>query len=214
LLFRRKAYCLRVSIRKSPAQPNKTVVQYQIATLAHDFPAPDDARHVEIEDSRWILKCETPRDLAATAVYYRTAMRDLGFTNPPHETSIDKSLSLAFESADHDLVLVSLTAAGKDGTKVRLEGYSAAFREAMKKAQAEEEKKREAQKKAEAEAKAEAEKKFQEASKRQDAEINAAVKDALNGEMHPEKPGEQSELSKQIQADVKAQLEEAMKKKD
>ena len=160
LLFRKKAYSLGVSISKPAAQPNKSAVQYFVTTLARDLPAPADAKHVEIEDSRWILMCEVPRDLKATADYYRAAMREIGFSAPPRETPSGKSLTLSFESGDHDLVLVSLATTDEHGTKVKLEGYSAAFREAMKKAEAAAEVKREAREKAEAEAKAEMAKKM------------------------------------------------------
>ena len=155
LLFRKKAYSLGVSISKSAAQPSKSAVQYFATTLARDLPAPADAKQVEIQDSRWILMCEVPRDLKATADYYRAAMQEIGFPAKPLETPSGKSLTLSFESGDHDLVLVSLATTDEHGTKVKLEGYSAAFREAMKKADAEAAVKREARERTEAEAKAE-----------------------------------------------------------
>ena len=108
LLFRKKAYSLGVSISIPPAEPGKSAVQYHITTLARDMPAPADAGHVEIEDSRWILMCESPRDMAATADFYRAAMKEIGFTAAPKESSSDKWRTLSFESPDHDLVMVTL----------------------------------------------------------------------------------------------------------
>ena len=61
LLFRKKAYNLRASISKPAAAPTKSAVEYIVTTLARDLPAPADAKHVEIQDSRWILMCEVPR---------------------------------------------------------------------------------------------------------------------------------------------------------
>ena len=175
LLFRKKAYRVGVWISKPATQPNKSTVQYGVGTLAHDLPAPEDARHVEIKDSRWIMMCEVPRDLDATADYYRKAMREIGFPSQPHETPFGKALALSFESEGHDLVLVSLQAADEHTTKVKLEGYSAAFREAMKKADALAKAKRDAQEKADAQAKAERVKAFEEDFKRQDDLIKGAI---------------------------------------
>lgn len=208
LLFRKKAYSLAVSISRSPAQPTKTAVQYYVSTFAHDLPAPADARHVEIQDSRWILMCEVPRDPAAAAEYYRTAMQEIGFPARPHETSSGKALALSFESQEHDIVLVNLQAADEHTTKVKLEGYSAAFREAMKKAAAEARVKQELQQKAEAQAKAERVRAFEAASKRQDDMINAAIGNVLSESTQPTK---QTELSKSIQADVKAKINKAFR---
>ena len=106
------------------------------------------------------------------------AMRDIGFPAPPLETPSDsgKSLTLSFESGGHDLVLVSLAATDEHSTKVKLEGYSAAFREAMKKAEAAAAAKREASQKAEAEAKVERAKAWKEASKKQDEMLDAALR--------------------------------------
>jgi hypothetical protein len=157
------------------------------------MPAPTDARHIEIEDSRWILMCEVPGDLAGTAAFYRGAMREIGFSLPPHETAMPQSLTLSFESEGHDLILVSLNAADAHSTKIKLEGYTAAFRAAMKKAEEAAKLKREAEEKAAAEAKAAAIKAFQEASKKQDDIINAAIESALKKATQPGK-----------QADVKA----------
>jgi hypothetical protein len=210
LLFRKKAYSLGVSISKPAARPNMIAVQYFVKTLARDLPAPADAKHVEIEDSRWILKCEVPGDLKSAADYYRTAMREIGFPDPPRETPFGKELALSFESPDHDLVLVSLTGTGDHATKVKLEGYSAAFREAMKKAEAAEKLKQEARAKEEARAKAEMAKEIKAACKRQDEMMQSAIEKAMKNASQPAK---QSDLSKKIQADVEAELEKAFKDK-
>lgn len=208
LLFRKKGYTVRLFISNPAAQPDKVAVQYSVATLEHDLPAPEDAKNVQIEDSRWILLCEVPRDMAATAEYYRKAMQGIGFTSPPHETPAGKSVSLSFESEDRDLVLISLKAAGDRATQVKLEGYSAAFREAMKKSEIAAKAKRESEARAAAKDKAERAKAFEEASKRQEAMIDDAISGALKEATQPSK---QSELSKKIQADVKSRLDKALK---
>ncbi len=168
LLFRKKAYSLGVSISIPPADPGKTAVQCHVTTLARDMPAPADAGHVEIADSRWIMMCDTPGDMAAAAEYYRKAMKEVGFPDAPKENSSDNWRTLSFESPDHNLVLITLqpakeknakekNAKEKDakvqGTKVKLEGYSAAFLEAQKKAATAAKLKRLAQEKADIEAK-------------------------------------------------------------
>jgi hypothetical protein len=207
LLFRKKGYSVSVSISKSPANPGKTAVQYGVETLARDMPAPADAKGVEIADSRWILKCEIPGDKATAAAFYRKAMPEIGFTAPPYETTSGTSMSLSFESPGHDLVIVSLGGKDARGTKVELEGYTAAFREAMKKAEADEKAKHEAETKAEEADKAARKKAMTEEFKKQDEAINAAVDKAMKGATDPAK---QSDLSKEIQADVKAKLDEAL----
>lgn len=210
LLFRQKACSVRVFISKPAGEPDKVAVQCSVAMLEHDLPAPEDAQHVQIQDSRWILTCEVPRDIAGTAQYYRQAMPDIGFPSPPHESSADKSLSLSlsFEAEDHDLVIVSLKAAGDQVTQVKLEGYSAAFREEMKKAGATAQAKQEAEAKAAAQASAERAKESDEASKRQDAAVNRAVGDVLKEAM---KPSEQTDPTDKIQAEINSQLENALK---
>ncbi len=146
LLFRKKGYSLGVSISIPPVDPGKTAVQCHVTTLARDMPAPADAGHVEIEDSRWIMMCDTPGEMSAAADFYRKAMKEVGFPDAPKENSSDNWRTLSFESPDHDLVVVTLQP-GKEkdakeqstkdkGTKVKLEGYTAAFREALKKADA------------------------------------------------------------------------------
>jgi hypothetical protein len=207
LLFRKKAYSLHVSIGKPAAQPDKSSVQYYITTLARDMPAPPDAGHVEIEDSRWILTCDTPRDVAAAADYYRTAMKEIGFAAAPKETSSDKWRTLAFESPDHDLVVVSLEPAKDKGAKVKLEGYSAAFREALKKAEEADRLKREAEEKAAAADKAARIKAFQAESARQDKIIESAIGAAVKSATQSGLP---KGSSKKIEDDVKAKVEKAL----
>jgi hypothetical protein len=204
LLFHKKIYSLVVSISKPATQPAKSAVQILVTTLAHDLPAPPDARKVEIEDSQWKLMCEIPRDLAEVADYYRSAMKETGFPSPPIETPFGQSLTLSFESAGHDLVVVSLTATGEHSTQVKLEGYSAAFREAMKKAEVLAAEKREAQKKADAALKAEMIKAHEAAAKQQEGKIQDAIDSALKGATQPGKP---SDISQKIQAEVKAKLD-------
>jgi hypothetical protein len=185
LLFRQKAYSLAVTISRPPAQPDKTAVQYLASTLSHDLPAPADAQHIEIQDARWILMCDIPRDLAAAAEYYGKAMLEIGFSARPHDVPTGKSMTISFESGAHDVVLVTLAATDGPATKVKLEGYSAAFLETMKQAEADAKIKREAQEKAAAEAKAERAKSFDAASKQQDDLINRAIGKALS---EPTKP--------------------------
>ena len=122
----------------------------------HDIPTPIDARHIAIQDSRWIMTCEIPRDLPSAADNYLKAMGEIGFTPRPHEPPSGKSASLSFESAGHDVVLVTLTAAVNHATMVKLEGYSASFLEAMKKAAAEAKIKHDAQERDQAKAAAKA----------------------------------------------------------
>ncbi len=208
LLFRKKACSVRVFINKPAGEPDKVAVQCSVAMLERDLPAPEDAQHVQIQDSRWMLTCEIPRDMAATAQYYRQAMPDIGFPSPPHESSADKSLSLSFEAEDHDLIIVSLKAAGDQVTQVKLEGYSAAFREKMKQAAATAQAKQEAEAKAAAKASAERAKESEEASKREDATINRAIGDVLKEAM---KPSGQTDPTDKIQAEINSQLENALK---
>ena len=187
LLFRKKVYSLGVSISKPAAQPGKSAVQYQVSTLSHDLPAPADAKHIEIQESRWTMACEIPRDLAAAADYYRKALPAVGFAARPHETPIGKELILSFESDGRDVVVVHLKAAEEHATKVNLEGYSAAFRAAMEKAGAEAKVKREAREKADLQEKAEKAKAFAARFKQQDDAINAAIKKATSEAMQPAK---------------------------
>jgi hypothetical protein len=208
ILFRKKGYSVRIFINKPASQPDKIAVQSSVATLEHDLPAPDDAKNVQIQESRWRLTCEVPRDISGTAEYYRKTMQSIGFPSPPHETPTGKAMTLSFESDDHDLVLVSLKAADEHTTQVKLEGYSAGFREAMKKAEVVAKAKREAEAKAASQAKAERAKAFEEASRRQDAMIDSAIGNALKEATQPSK---QTDLSKKIQADVKTQLDKALK---
>ncbi len=187
LLFRKKAYSIEVSISRPPAQPDKTAVQYQVSTLAHDLPAPADAAHVEIQDSRWILTCDVPRDLAATVNYYVKAMQEIGFSARSHDPPSGKAMTISFESAEHDVVLVTLTPSDERATKARIEGYSAAFLERAKQAAAEAKSKREAEEKTAAEAKAEMAKKIEAASKQQDAIIQGALEKAMSDAVLPSK---------------------------
>jgi hypothetical protein len=207
LLFHKKAYSLGVAISIPPAEPGKTAVQYHVTTLARDMPAPADAKHVEIEDSRWILMCDAPGDVAAAADFYRTAMKGIGFTAPPHETSSDKWRTLSFESPDKDLVLVTLEPAKDKGTKVKLEGYSAAFREALRKLEAAAKLKREAQEKADAADKAARVKAFKEESDRQDKVIQGEIDKAVKGATKSLPPGD----SKKIEEDVKDKVQKALR---
>ena len=208
LLFRKKACSVRVFINKPAGEPDKVAVQGSVAMLEHDLPAPEDAQNVQIEDSRWMLTCEVPRDIVGTAQYYRQAMPGIGFPSQPHESPAEKSLSLSFEADDHDLVIVSLKALGDQVTQVKLEGYSAAFRAAMKKEAAAAQAKQDAEAKAAAQAEAERAKEFEEVSKRQDAMINRAIGDVLK---EATKPSKQTDLSKEIQAEINSQLEKARK---
>ncbi len=182
MLYRKKAYSVSVSVSKSPAN-GKTAVQYIVKTLARDLPAPSDAKQLQIADDRWILMCEVPRAVAATAEFYGKAMAEVGIASPPKETKSGESVTLSFEADNHDLVLVSLQSGGEQSTKVKLEGFTAAFREKLKQAQVEAaEKSRaadEAQADAVAKAKAEHDKAAEDATSKQQEMIDSAIGDAL-----------------------------------
>lgn len=126
MTFRKKACSLSVAVSNAPAKPGRTSVQYAVSAFAHEMPAPADARHVEVQDRQWYLTCEIPRDLAAVAEYYRAAMPDVGFKGKPHETPIDKNLTMSFRSETHDVVLVELKPLDERSTQVTLRGFSAA----------------------------------------------------------------------------------------
>jgi hypothetical protein len=206
LLFLKKAYTLHVSVMIPPAEPGKTSVTFAISTLARDMPSPTDAAHIEIEDSRWIMMCETPGETATAADYYRKAMKELGFTTPPRESSSDKWRTLSFESADKDLVVVTLQPAKDKGTKVKLEGFTAAFLEAVDKARDAARQKHEAEEKADAADKAARAKKFREESERQDKIMNDAIGSAVKSATQSAASGD----SKKIEDDVKSKMEKAL----
>lgn len=204
MLFRKKAYSVSVSVSKSAAN-GKTAVQYNVKTLARDLPAPPDAKKVEVQDERWVLLCEVPRAVAATAEYYRKAMAEIGFASPPRETTSGEAMTLSFEADNHDLVLVGLQSAGEQSTKVKLEGFTAAFREKLKKAQAEAvEHSRvtaEAEAAAVAKAKAEHDKAVEEATSKQREMIDSAIGDALKDAAKSLPP----DLSKKLENDLNPQ---------
>ena len=75
---------------------------------------------------------------------------------------------------------MNLTATDEHTTKVKLEGYSAAFLEAMKKAKVEAKIKLEAREKAETQEKAKPAKALEATSKQQDDMINDAIRKALS----------------------------------
>jgi hypothetical protein len=204
MLFRKKAYSLSVSVSKSAAN-GKTAVQYNVKTLAHDLPAPPDAKQVQLQDERWVLMCEVPRTVAATAEYYRNAMAEVGFASPPRETTSGEAVTLSFEADTQDLVLVSLQPAGEQSTKVKLEGFSAAFREKLKQAQAESLEKSRAAADAEADAAAKAkaahDKAFEDATSKQSEMIDAAIGDALKDAAKSLPP----DISKKLENDLKTQ---------
>jgi hypothetical protein len=201
MLFRKRAYSVSVSVSKSPANA-KTAVQYNVKTLAHDFPAPADAKQVQIQDERWILLCEVPRVVAATAEFYRKAMAEVGFASPPRETTSNKAVTLSFEADNHDLVLVSLQPASEQSTKVKLEGLTAAFREQLRKAQAETAENSRAAAAA-AKAKAEHAKAVEDATGQHRGMIDAAIRDALKDAAK----SVPSDLSKKLEDDLKSRLD-------
>jgi hypothetical protein len=204
MLFRKKAYSVSVSVSKSAAN-GKTAVQYNVKTLARDLPAPPDAKKVAIQDDRWVLLCEVPRAVAAAAAYYRKAMAEVGFASPPRETTSGEAMTLSFEADNHDLVLVGLQSAGEQSTKVKLEGFTAAFREKLKRAQAEavEHSRATADAEAAAVAKAKAahDKPVEEATSKQREMIDAAIGDALKDAAKSVTP----DLSKKLENDLNPQ---------
>ena len=179
MLFLKKAYTLSVSISRPQAQPDKTAIQYYVSTLSHDLPVPANARQVEIQDSRWILRCTAPGSLASTSDFYSKALQEIGFVARPHDAASGKTQYISFESDQHDVVLVTLTSTDDHGTKVKLEGYTATFLQAMKDAAAKEKIAREAREKQEALDKAERAKAFEARFKKQDDKINDAIGKAL-----------------------------------
>ena len=166
--------------------------------------------------------CDTPRDMAAAADFYRAAMKEVGFTAAPKENSSDKWRTLSFESPDHDLILVTLQPAkekgGKEqgakdqgtreqGTTVKLEGYSAAFLEAMKKAEAAAKLNRAAQEKAAEEDKAARAKAFKEKFDRQDKLIDSAIGNAIKRATQSLPSGKPSD---KIEDEIKAKTQKAL----
>ena len=108
-------------------------------------------------------------------------MQEVGFPARPVDAPFAKAMTISFESDGHNVVLVNLTATDEHATKVKLEGYSATFLEAMKKAKAEARIKQDADAaKAEAQAKAERAEAHGQLHKQPDDIINAAIRKALS----------------------------------
>ena len=118
--------------------------------------------------------CDIPHDLTAAVNYYGKAMQEIGFSARSHDPPSGKAMTISFESAEHDVVLVTLTPVDEHATKAHIEGYATAFLERAKQAAAEAKSKREVEEKAAAEAKAEMAKTMEAASKQQDAIIQGA----------------------------------------
>ena len=123
--LRNQGYLVSVFVSKAPAQDNKTVVQYQVRTIAHELPAPADARSVEFDDERQILMCEAPGDVVDAEKFYRDAMPKAGFKTLENETPKPNRILLRFEPAEKGIMLVDLTTKDHETTKVKFTWYSA-----------------------------------------------------------------------------------------
>lgn len=196
LTFRQNACSLGVTISRAPAKPGKASVQYIATTLARDLPAPSDARKVQLDDTRWYLSCEIPRDLAAVAQYYREAMPKIGFAARPSETPNGNSLSLSFASDNHDVMLVQLKSTGDHSTLATLQGMTAETIAQLEATRQKHDRSQPGGKPARTTPTPE--------SNAVDAEMRKAISEAAD-------PDKQTPLSRQIQAKVKAQLDEAMR---
>lgn len=123
--FRNKGYLVSGSVGVAPAQQNKTMVQYQVRTLAHELPAPADAVKVEYDDERWMLNCEVPGGLGVAESYYLKTMPELGYKPLKHDEPRDKSRLLRFGTPEKGILLLTIRTEDHKASQVEFLHYSA-----------------------------------------------------------------------------------------
>lgn len=122
--FRKQGYVASASVGVAPAQQNKTMVQYQVRTLAHELPAPLKATKVEFDDDRVTLDCDIPDDLEAVDKFYAQAMPAAGCRALEHDEPRDKGHILRYETPDKGIFLIRLKTEDHKSTHVNFLYYS------------------------------------------------------------------------------------------
>jgi hypothetical protein len=131
LTFRKQGYALMVLLGVNPVH-KKTYVQYLVATLAHELPAPANATRIVFNDDEWTLSCEVPGDLKAGAEFYKMAMPAAGYTPLASRDPQPGYRSLRFGTAQGDIISVRLSSKDGQPTKVHIECIPAAVVAKMK----------------------------------------------------------------------------------
>ena len=112
----------------APAQDGKTSVQYSLALLPGDMPAPADATDLEFDKAEPYLAFKTGQTVEALIDFYREAMPTTGWSELPDSASIAPEgalLSFANE-ADETALMVELIPGADNLTQVTLQGFDAA----------------------------------------------------------------------------------------
>jgi hypothetical protein len=131
--LRKEGYALGVFISSAKAEGKPTTVQYGVAALGHELPAPADATDIEFDDSAWTMRCDSPSNMEATADYYRKAMPAAGYKPLSGEKPQDKYINLRFGTDAGDIVLVNVTAKAPHHSAVSAFGVPAKVIEKMQK---------------------------------------------------------------------------------
>lgn len=130
--MRNQGYLVSLYASKAPAQDNKTVVQYQVRTIAHELPAPLDATNLKFDDARVELTCDAPGDVSQLFKFYSEAMPKVGCKPLKHDDPKPKSAILRFEPAEKGILLIELSTEDNKTTKVASRYFSAEFLAEMK----------------------------------------------------------------------------------
>lgn len=124
MMFRNKGYRLNVSVGEAPAQQNKTMVQYQLYTLANELPAPAEAKNVEFDDEENVLTCIIPGDIEVADKFYRKAMPEVGCKALEHDEPKETTRLQRYETAEKGIYLVTMKNEDQKETKVEFLYYS------------------------------------------------------------------------------------------
>jgi hypothetical protein len=126
LTFRKQGYALTVYLGIHPIG-KKTYLQYSVAALAHELPAPPEATKVHFNDNRWEMKCEVPgQDMKTVAAFYQKSMPAAGYKPLPGEEPRADYWNLRFGTEQGDVIMVQVQSKKGEPTKVFVDGIPAA----------------------------------------------------------------------------------------
>jgi|GEM_PF-6456693 len=118
--LRNQGYRVLVTVSKPPVPNSKTMVQYQMSTIAHELPAPPEARDIVFDDANRKLKCHVPGDVVDVAKFYRDAMPKVGYKALQDDDPKPDRILLRFEPPEKGILLVDLTTEDHKTTTVEL----------------------------------------------------------------------------------------------
>jgi hypothetical protein len=132
--FKRNAILLNVTVSTHENRPGQTMIQYSTAVASADLPAPAsaNAKTLRYDDGNQTLQFETADKVDDVGAFYRETLLKQNW-KPTTDPKGQKEMSMVFRNPAKEMLMLDIKA-WKDGSRVKLQYFSAKFVEELDRA--------------------------------------------------------------------------------